>query len=315
MKKTGTLLMVLMLALSALAQDLKIVTVTGNRVSLRAAPELNAVLLDRAMSGDQLLLADNSNPEWVGVRPPQKIDCWVHSGYLNEGVVLPPRLNIRSGPSLSHGVVAIVSRDKKLTVRGELDGWMRIAPPEETVVWISRAYTDFSAVEPQPVEPVKSAGADDPVLITGTEAPVAEKESKIIITVVPNEPALAEVVETEAAKEETEQVVKTVLQPVINDVMIAAAGVTELPETLTPDPDKEQGVAEQFTGTLQPANAILYKLIDPKLDTAVVCYIRGNAEQMAAYAGRLLTLSGKVYWAKGLSQPLLVPEKIEVLQR
>ena len=308
MKKYRVIFLGLMLGFFALAQEPDVVTVTGDRVSLRAAPELNAVLLDRAMSGDQLLLADNSNPEWVGVRPPQEIDLWVHSGYLHEGVVLPPLLNIRSGPSLSHGVVAIVSRDKKLTVRGELDGWMRIAPPEEAVVWISRKYTDLSlSLVPG------TADEKAPVLITGTEAPAPENESKIVITVIPTEPALAKLAAPDPV--ETEQVVKTVLQPVINDVMIAAAGLADLPETLTPDSEKEQGVAEQFTGTLQPANAILYKLIDPKLDTAVVCYIRGNAEQMAAYAGRLLTLTGKVYWAKGLSQPFLVPEKIEVLKK
>ena len=326
MKKAGITLFTLMLALTALAQDTQIVTVKGDRVSLRAAPELNAVLLGRAMSGDQLLLADNSNPEWVGVRPPQKIDLWVHSRYLRDGVVLPARLNVRSGPGRSHSVVGIVLRGEKLTPRGELHGWVRIAPPEEAVVWISRRYTDFSTVEPMRVKPVKFTDAAEPVLITGTEAPVEEKKSKIIITVEPNEPALADViepsmvnhdepelVETVATEEEVEQVVQTVLQPIINDLLIAAASVAALPDALMPDPEKKQGVDEQFSGTLQPANAILYKLVDPKFDTIVVCYIRGNSEQMAAYAGHQLTLSGKVYWAKGLNQPLLVPEKIEVL--
>ncbi len=294
MKKYRVIFLGLMLGFAAMAEDLPVVTVTGDRVSLRAAPDLNAVLLDRAMSGDQLLLADNSNPEWVGVRPPQKIDFWVNAEYIRNDVVLPARLNVRSGPSLSHGVVAILQRGKELTVRGTLDGWVRVAPPEEAIVWISRAYTDIS--------PPKSTGVGEPILVTGTEAPSIEEESKIVITV-------------ESPKPDMQESEKEVVRAVMKDLLIAAVEVAELPEVLEADPEKEQGVAEQFTGTLQPANAILYKLIDPKLDTAVVCYIRGNAEQMAAYAGRLLTLTGKVYWAKGLSQPFLVPEKIEVLKK
>ncbi len=313
MKKYRVVFLGLILGLSALAQDLQQVTVTGDRVSLRAAPEINAVLLDRAALNDQLVLSDNSNPEWVGVRPPQNIDFWVNAEYICDDVVLPARLNVRSGPSLSHGVVGIVARDKTLTVRGTLDGWVRIAPPEETVVWISRKYTDTPPRKSVSVEPVKSTDADEPILITGTEAPVACEESNIIITVVPNEPAWAEVVETETTKEDAEQVVKTVLQPVINDVMIAAVGVSKLPETLTPDPEKEQGAEEQFSGILQPANAILYKLVDPTLERDVICYVRGNTKQMETYAGRSLTLSGRVYWTAGLEQPFLVPEKIKVL--
>ncbi len=295
----------------ASAEEVKLVTVTGDRVSLRAAPELSAVLLDRALLHDQLVLVDDSNPEWVGVRPPLEVDLWVHSSYLQDGVVLPALLNIRSGPSLSHGVVAIVSRDKKLTVRSELDDWMRIAPPEEAIVWISRHYTDMDSGA-VPVESSKPADTNELALIADAET-LPEKTPDVIISVESSEPGLAEVVDSEITEEETFRVVKTVLQPVINDVMAVASPPGEPSAALTPDPEKEQGVEGLFSGTLQPANSILYKLVDPTLDTVVVCYVRGNAEQMEAYAGRLLTLTGRTYWAKGLDQPLLVPEKIEVL--
>lgn len=302
MRKAGITLFTLMLALTALAQDLQRVTVTGDRVSLRAAPEVNAVLLDRATIGDQLLLVDNSNLEWVGVRPPPKIDLWVNADYIRDDVVLPARLNVRSGPSLSHGVVGVIERGEKLTVRGKLDGWVRVAPPEEAIVWISRQYTDFSTAEPAPMESAKSMAADASVLITGTEAPAAENESKIIIMVEPAEPVV-------------EEAEKEVVRQVMNELLITAVELADLPEALTPDPGKEQGVAEQFAGILRPANSILYKLVDPKFKSIVICYVRGNSEQMEAYAGRLLALTGQAYWAAGLEQPFLVPEKIEVLQK
>ncbi len=268
MKKYRVIFLGLMLGFAALAQDLQLVTVTGDRVSLRAAPEINAVLLDRAMKGDQLLLADNSNSEWIGVRPPLKIDFWVNAEFIRDDVVLPTRLNVRSGPSLSHGVVAIVSRGEELTVRGTLDGWVRIAPPKEAIVWISRAYTDVSPVEP----------AEEP------------------------KPAVPK------TKEE-------VVQQVLTELVMSAVDVPGLPEVLEADPEKEQGVEEQFAGILQPANDVLYKLVDPKFKSIVICYVRGNSEQMKAYAGCSLALTGRTYWAADLDQPFLVPEKIEVLQR
>jgi len=293
MKKYRVIFLGLMLSFAALAQDLQQVTVTGDRVSLRAAPKRNAVLLDRATTEDQLVLADNSNPKWVGVRPPQKIDFWVNAEFVRDDVVLPARLNVRSGPSLSHGVVGVVARDEKLTVRGTLNGWVRIAPPKEAIVWISRAYTDVS--------PPKSASMDEPILVTGTEAPPAESESKIVITV---EQPKSDVPETE----------KEIVQQVMNELVMSVIDVVGLPEVLEPDTEKEQGVEEQFSGILQPANSILYKLVDPKFKSIVICYIRGNSEQMEAYAGCSLTLAGRAYWATGLDQPFLVPEKIEVFQ-
>ncbi len=294
------LLIFISLTTAVFAQEM--VTVTGDRVSLRAAPKLTAVLLTRTALNDQLVLADNSNPNWVGVRPPESIDLWVSRDYIRDGLVLPAQLNIRSGPSLSHEVVGVVERGEKLDVRGELNEWFRIAPPAGATVWISRKYTDISLK-------TKIASTKEPVVISVEPAmPEIPKEPVILITVESPKPVVAEVVE-----EEIEPIVQTVVQPVINEILIAAVALPDLPETLTPDPNKEQGVDEQFSGVLQPANSILCKLVDPKFDSIVICYVRGNQQQMEAFTGQILSLSGKAYWATGLEPPFLVPEKIEVL--
>lgn len=278
------------------------VTVTGDRVSLRAAPKLTSVLLARAAFDDQLELADNSNPDWVGVRPPESIDLWVHRDFLQDDTVLPAKLNIRSGPSLSHEVVGVVQRGDKLTVRGNIDGWLKIAPPAGTTVWISRKYTDIATESPM-------ASSEEPVVINvAPGVPESPKEPVIQITVESPKPVIAEVIEAEV-----KPVVEKVTQPVINEILIAAVALPDLPAMLTPDPGKEQGVDEQFSGVLQPANELLYKLVDAKFDSIVICYIRGNRQQMESLNGRSLSLSGKAYWAAGLETPFLVPEKIEVL--
>ena len=108
-----------LIALSAAvyAQDAVKVKVTGDRVSLRAAPDTNAVLLDRAMAGDELVLQNNSNPDWVGVLPPEVIDLWVSSEFVSSNTVLPEVLNIRSGPSLSHHTVGSAQKGDILGAR------------------------------------------------------------------------------------------------------------------------------------------------------------------------------------------------------
>jgi hypothetical protein len=267
-------LVVLVLAVSAVAAEDEVkVEVTGNRVSLRAAPELNSVFLDRAMKGDSLVLADDSNAEWLGVFPPESVDLWVHSEFIRDNKVVPEQLNIRSGPSLNHSVVGVVERAQELTIRGEVAGWLRIAPPKGSVAWISRQYAE----------------------IVG-----AAKEPVISITVEP------------APEPETVQVVKTVSQPEINVVMTATAGLSGLPEALEPDPAKNQGSQITLSGILRPAGGLLYKLVNPDIEGTTVCYVRGNAEQTKELEGQALTIMGRSYWALDLDLPFIRPLKIQM---
>lgn len=264
------------------------VTVTGDRVSLRAEPDLNAVLLDRAMSGDRLVLKDNENADWVGVCPPGSIDLWVLGEYLEGGTVIPPKLNVRSGPSLSHSVVGVVTNGTVLNVRGETAGWVKIAPPAEATVWISRRYVELPGLPEPPEQVVEVLPAPEPDAAIVEEEPPAEPP-RVVIT-------------------------ETVEQPEVNRMIAAASDVPELPEVLIPDPDAEQGREETYSGILQFAGGILYKLVDPTADDAVVCYVRGNEDQMQELEGRLLVVSGPVYRASNLRMPFVRPARIKLLK-
>jgi hypothetical protein len=289
-------LFVLILAVSLHAAENIQVKVTGDRVSLRAAPELNSVLIDRAMSGDLLTLKDNSQKDWVGVAPPSDIDVWVHSEFVLDGEVLPARLNLRSGPSLNHSVVGVVDGGKKLTIRGNVGEWLRVAPPEETVVWISRRYSKVLGEVAGPATMIKVEAADEPVA-----AETTENDAVVIVEV------------TKKPDSSATPVLKTVTQPEVNEVMVTAAQSLELPDVLVPDSTKEQGVTEILSGTLQLAGGVLYKLV--RADGTTVCYVRGNVAQLKKFNGKPLAITGKTYRAVGLDQPLIVPVKIQVLSR
>lgn len=261
----------ILIALSAavFAQDAVKVKVTGDRVSLRAAPDTNAVLLSRAMLGDELILQDNSNPDWVGILPPETIDLWVSREFVSSNTVLPELLNIRSGPSLGHSVAGAAQKGDVLTVRGEAGGWLKIAPTSNTVIWISRNYVEAPA----------------PVIIKPFEDVVPVKE--------------------------TQPVVQIGTEPTVQEIMTAISVTVQ--KKLTADLAKKQGVEGAYSGVLQPANALLYKLVDDHFTDIIVCYVRGNKAQMQTFTGMKLEVTGKIYWAEGMDLPVVRPVRIRLI--
>ena len=177
----------IVLTVSAYAQDAVKIKVTGDRVSLRAVPDTNAVLLSKAMLDEELLLKDNSNPDWVGVLPPETIDLWVSNEFVSNKTVRTELLNIRSGPSLSHSVVGTASSGTVLNVRGEIAQWLKIAPTSNTTIWINRKYVDapgMAVIEPvadplppQETQTVVQAATDSAVqeVVTAISAPPEKK--------------------------------------------------------------------------------------------------------------------------------------------
>lgn len=288
----------LLAALWAVAEDQVMVEVTGDRVSLRAAPDRTGDLLGKAELGEKLVLQDNTDSWWVGVLPPDRIDLWVHSEFVDGATVIPARLNIRSGPSLSHPVVGVIHKGEQLTVRSEMGGWTRIAPPIESVIWISRQYCrlpDALAVEaPAEAEP----------------APETNTQPRTVIQVVPAP-------EPEPAEQVKEPVLITgkEYQPEINAVMVDARSVLKGDAPLTPDPKKTQGAEWSFTGMLKETkHKVLSRLVDPDTGQLLICYVRGNAAQMKEFAGRRVSLFGRTYWALGLDRPFVVPVTLQVLE-
>ena len=249
------------------------VKVTGNRVSLRAAPNVEAVLMDRAMAGDELILRDNSNPEWVGVLPPETVDLWVSSEFLDGHSVLPELLNIRSGPSPGHSVVGSAVRGERLTVREEIAGWSRILPTSNTTIWISRRYVEAPPAamdEPESAPVVVQAEPEEPVAAIPAPEPVAE----------PVEPAVQT---AESAQKK-----------------------------LTMDLSGPQGVEAAYSGVLQPAEGALYKLVDSHFQDVTVCYVRGNSAQMQTFTGMKLEVIGKTYLVQDMDYPVIVPARIRL---
>lgn len=139
----------------AQTNDVVKVRVTGDRVSLRARPSLDGDLLDRAMRGEEMVEFETTNG-WTAVQAPDSLDFWVSGEFLQNGVVQPKKLNVRSGPSQNYTVVAVVTRGDALALRGEFNSWMKIAPPQGSRVWISTNFVE-KVEPPKPVSQDVSA--------------------------------------------------------------------------------------------------------------------------------------------------------------
>ncbi|MFL2876789.1 MAG: SH3 domain-containing protein [Pontiellaceae bacterium] len=127
-----------MIAISEVLADVR---VTGDRVSLRTAPSLEAGVLDRAMRGDVFKELGRSN-EWVAIEAPEYVDAWVSESYLTNGVVIPNRLNVRSGPNRNYAVLTVVEEGTKLEELDRFHAWVKVAPPKGSRVWIHVDYTE-----------------------------------------------------------------------------------------------------------------------------------------------------------------------------
>jgi len=146
-----TLFSAICFSVSAQTNEAVKVKVTGDRVSLRAKPDVNSELLDRAMHGEELLFLGQTNG-WVAVQAPEILDFWVAGEYVQNGIVIPEKLNVRSGPSQNYSVVCVLAKGDSIALRGEFNDWIKIAPPSGSQLWISEDYVE--RVEPPKPEPV-----------------------------------------------------------------------------------------------------------------------------------------------------------------
>jgi hypothetical protein len=249
------------------------IRVTGDRVSLRAKPDPNGDLLDRAMRGEEMAYFDKTNG-WVAVQAPDSLDFWVAAEYVQNGVIQPEKLNVRSGPSLNYSVVAGVSKGDTVSLRGEFNDWLKIAPPQGSRVWISEDFVEF--IEPPKPEPVIEIIPEPELVVEPAPEPDVESHT---------EPG--PVVESEQEE----------LPPLI----------------LVMDKSKPQGKYDEIPGVLRRANPGLYKLVliadgfeEP------ICLVRGKESQMERYLNRSMLLKGKLYWAKDIDLPIIQPEKIHL---
>lgn len=275
--------------LPAEAQKLTPMRVTAERVNLRAKPTLNAEVVGQLQENAQVSVRSIQD-EWVEIVPPETIDLWVHRDFVRMGVVQTKNLNVRAGPGINYNVVGDLNRGDAVVPRGEFGEWLKIAPPENSSLWMHSEYVEsvrpsFIRRSPQPAPQPQPA----------TTRATVRRPAPVITPVPP------------AAPPQEPQMV----------VQAAATGEeSQLPDNWELVPLEGQGKRVEREGVLRQVGFLLgrptrYRLVRYEGNTLVtICYIRGNRAQLNDWIGERLLIRGREYWIKDSEYPVLIVEQL-----
>lgn len=287
------------------------VRILKDNTNLRAKPALNVEVAGQAAANQELTLK-SMEAEWVEVVAPTNIDFWVLGDYLKDNVVVCRQtVNVRAGPGINFSIVGQLTNNVKVEARGSHADWVKIAPPENCSLWVSRSLV---ALVPQT--------AVSPAQATPPKPPTVEPAAAC-----PSEPVTpaGKIVPDDAKKPETKEAPKpaegTGVFPVIKRGEAQSGEEKETaairpPAGLDLVPDIVQGQRKQFEGVLRPKNFLVRSPSNFRLVVYeegrphTVCFVKGNRAQLDVLLFRELIIYGRQYWVRRQRYPVLVPEKI-----
>lgn len=95
------------------------------------------------LSQNDLVTVLDKNGDWLLIKPPENINCWISSDYILEGIVIGTALNVRQGPGINFPVLTQVNKNDKVNVIDEKNNWKKISPPESLKAWVSANFVDY----------------------------------------------------------------------------------------------------------------------------------------------------------------------------
>jgi SH3-like domain-containing protein len=257
------------------------VRVIADRVNLRAAATMDAEVVAQ-VDANAILSAAGAEGEWVQVVAPSNVGFWVYSVFIKDGLVLPDKLNVRSGPGPNYRSIVLLRRGDAVRVRDAVGDWIEVDPPPGAMLWVHGSL----------VAPVGPKAAPGPVAATGVVATAAAPAE-------PPGPALGEAAPAFLPPRKVEvppEIARRKLSPVLGQgTRVQREGVVRAVDYLLFRPSEYQLVRETERGA------------------EVICYLEGNRSQLASLAGRRVQLEGREYWVRRVKQPIVVPEVITPL--
>lgn len=260
---------------SALGQGVTNFEVRANadNVNLRVRPDAGTEVVAQARENQRLSVV-RVEGEWLGVRAPTNSGVWIKTQFVKNGVVTGGKIRLRCGPGISYRDVGVIREGVAVVTRENHGDWVKIVPPADLVLWISRSMV--ASIEPvlvmhesEPVAPMtNSPGLSQP----GTDT---ESTNRLFAGELP--PGLA----------------REHLAPVLGQGALV----------------KRVGKVERVP--LAFFRGVNYRLVDEKDGQPVtVCYLEGNDQQMPSLVGQRLCVKGREYWMKNQSCAVVYPELI-----
>lgn len=271
-----------------------VLEVTGQRVNLRARPELEAEVVGQVEEGE-LLYAKSLGLQWAEIAPPEGLFVWVHRDHVEEGRVTASKLNLRAGPGVNYSAVGEILRGVRVQALETFGEWLRIAPPPSVSFWVSREF--LRELEPLGATPV-----------TILELPSIPQPPAVI------EPAEAGPVVGPGG---------AITEKVEHASLEGAGAPVPPPPAFAPPSDLDliplagQGRQTRVQGRLRrtgfgfgrPSGFRLVG-VDESGQTATLCHLRGNTEQLRTMLNREMLVVGREYWVRDSAIPVVIPERI-----
>lgn len=319
--------------------------VTGDRVNLRARPDLSGVAeaVAQAKYNDVLRVRSISN-EWVEVAVPEHVDLWASREYLQpDHRVAVKRLRIRCGPGINYHDVDIVEGGAQLVAREQGDapaGWLRIAPTDGASLWIYREYVELQddTVEKERVTPAETSPVE-------ARKPSGKKKAKTSKSTVqskkPPEPAGPEI---QAANESVSEPPPPPEMPVVQVVPTpqVAPSIPEIGPRAEVEPRTRRGSPSRDIPPPAPADLKLIPLegqgrmtvVEGEVRAApliteaparyrvvrwqenqwkILGHLYGEPAKYRPYQNKKVRVEGREYWIQKASAPVIVPVSIAPL--
>jgi len=280
--------------------------VTRDRVTLRAAPDNASEMVGRVSTGD-LLSTDKLDGDWIAVVPPSSVDLWVYGELVKDGVVAVSDLRVRSGPGINYPPVGRLEKGRRIDVRGVQGDWIRIAPLDGCLVWISRDYVEDAA--PAKPEPKAVPPAPKPEVVAVTK-PLSEPDLHVGAALPAPRPIPKADVPPQIVRPHPYRPVDTP-RPVRGPAPVVTQSPFIGPGKMVAS--KVQGEEVSLVGMVRRSGWVWrrpsqYRLVQyDDLGRAITaCYVLGDEQKLERCLNSRVTLHGKAYWVQGVRHKVVV---------
>lgn len=221
------------------------------------------------------------------------------------GTVKAGVLNVRVQPRTTYTVVAKFARGDKVKVYGERDGWLEVALPDDTFVWIyGEDISNEGIVKRESFLRSGSEVTYAPYLLKakeGMKLKIIERR-KDWVRISPPENlrgwVSAEFIEV---PENSLDILKSKKE-----------GKGELDFISLPD---KKAVYEGFLTLLKSDLSVQHVLVlDVNGALSPICYLRSDNSDLSLWLNQKVKVSGIEKWVKDWKRPLLIVENVEKLQ-
>jgi uncharacterized protein YgiM (DUF1202 family) len=169
--------------------------VTKPQINVRGQPTISSEVVGSLKKGDAVTILDSikhtkvkadDSTNWFKIAMPANIRVWLNGAFLstNDSTVLPPRLNLRSGPGENFSVVGRLAKGDTVKVLREKGEWLQIEAPATAYAFVAAELVEVKeapVAPPTPVIPVIT----ETNMVAAPATPVVETPTAPVIPATP----------------------------------------------------------------------------------------------------------------------------------